>query len=997
MRRPFLWSAGLFVAVAAVIGPSRLAAQSLSAGTLVVVVTDSSGAPVADVSVLATNRATGIGREGVTDVRGEVLLRLLPAGDYVVRAERLGYRPQVMTGPVVRPGRRLDLAMTIVAIARPAMQADSVQLSSLTALDTEAGQAVGLGDLDLRALPDHDRNSEDALRATALAFPDMSAQGLPSIANALMVDGLSFTGARHAVAAVPAFETLAFPRSEVLRAELVTNALDVEWSGAAGPSFLLHTRGGTGRFQVRAFGDYSGAALTSSKYYATDAVPSASLRAGVLVSGPVVADSAAFLIGAEVRRLETPRPPTWENRALDSLIIPVARDSFGTDLAPYAQPGIRTTEAAAVFGGFDWQVTDQHALSLRARLADLGADDPDLGAGFAPTLGGRLEGRDMAASAIATSIFGRGYAQELRLGVDLSRREWLPGPLPTTTFADGSIAFGTDGVMPGEFRRFNMHGSATGYTAMGRHRLKTGLAIDFASYDQTFAYGRPGTFAFGGAPEFATLTGAFTQTVGQFPATQFSQFQVSVYAQDVWIASPGLEVLLGMRYEHEQLPEDEISRNQAWLDSTGIDNTIFQNVSRRWLPRLGVTWDVRNRHRWVVRLNGGQFRDRFDPGLFGEFLIQDGGEATRRAVGALGSWPTVPDSTVAPPNRSQLTLLPPRFAVPRTRRGSFGVSHAVSRQTSAHFSVTYRHTDFLARRHDLNLLPSPSGFDQYGRPLYGTLVQQGSLLSAVPGSNRRFQGFDLVSAMDVDGSSDYVDISIGFDKRAGNLQFATGYTYSRTRDNWLTGRAAGGSPAAQLTPFPDSLAGQDWARGVSDFDVPHRATVAAEWKFPGSLDFRIGALYRYDSGLPFTPGFARGVDANGDGSGENDPAYVDDAIPGIDSLLTAWECLQTQVGQFAERNSCREPAQHALDVRVTLGLSLGRIPVALVIDAINLIEPDAGLRDRALYLVDRTGTVTTNPVTAVTTVPLVANPAFGSVVARTSPGRTLRAGLRITY
>src|SRR5690606_30255587 len=78
---------------------------------------------------------------------------------------------------------------------------------------------------------------------------------------------------------------------------------------------------------------------------------------------------------------------------------------------------------------------------------------------------------------------------------------------------------------------------------------------------------------------------------------------------------------------------------------------------------------------------------------------------------------------------------------------------------------------------------------------------------------------------------------------------------------------------------------RDWADGRSDFDVPHRLAVGAELRLPILAGVSIAGVYRYQSGYPFTPGFRDGVDMNGDGSGRNDPAFVDNAIPGTDELV----------------------------------------------------------------------------------------------------------------
>ncbi len=220
------------------------------------------------------------------------------------------------------------------------------------------------------------------------------------------------------------------------------------------------------------------------------------------------------------------------------------------------------------------------------------------------------------------------------------------------------------------------------------------------------------------------------------------------------------------------------------------------------------------------------------------------------------------------------------------------------------------------------------------------------------------------------------------------------YTYAKVRDDWLS--ASNGGPERQLSPFADGLNGMDWADGVSDFDVPHRAVVGVQLRFPQTLaGTRVAALYRFRSGTPFTPGFRDGVDVNGDGSGFNDPAFVDAEIAGIDELLQKWDCLADQQGEFAERNSCRGPDAHLLDVRFALGLvELQRRPVEIVLDGLNLLDTDTGVRDGALFLIDRETDLVTNPDGSIS-LPLVANPNFGEALIRRSSGRVFRVGIRV--
>jgi hypothetical protein len=140
------------------------------------------------------------------------------------------------------------------------------------------------------------------------------------------------------------------------------------------------------------------------------------------------------------------------------------------------------------------------------------------------------------------------------------------------------------------------------------------------------------------------------------------------------------------------------------------------------------------------------------------------------------------------------------------------------------------------------------------------------------------------------------------------------------------------------------------------------------------------------------------VDANGDGSSRNDPAFIDDQVTGMAGLLSNWSCLNTQAGSFAERNSCRGPHLQTLDVRLSISpVSLGRHPIELVVDGLNLLDADIADLDRAVYLVDREGSLAVDATTGEVTVPLVTNGNFGEPIVRRGVGRALRIGLRVNY
>ncbi|MGE3526994.1 MAG: hypothetical protein AB7I33_13815, partial [Gemmatimonadales bacterium] len=469
-----------------------------------------------------------------------------------------------------------------------------------------------------------------------------------------------------------------------------------------------------------------------------------------------------------------------------------------------------------------------------------------------------------------------------------------------------------------------------------------------------------------------------------------------LFLQDVWTPDPAFQVMAGVRYELQKLPDNEIGLDTAWVNASGIRYSTAPKDNNNFSARLGFVWDLQGRRTWVLRGGGGLYYDVADLALFSEAALYDGGVTVRRGLGTFSGWPALPDSAGAPVSGKRLALLNLDYRTPRTTKWDISLGHVLRGGVSLEVSGAYHHSDFLPRREDLNRLPAAAGMTVDARPVYGMLVQQGGLVTVQPGSNRRFGEFDLVSGISPTGFSDYYGVSITLARPAvTGLSLAASYTYSRTDDNWLT--APSGDPADLLSPFPERTGGSDWTDGRSDFDIPHRVSANAAYHFQGRLGLVLGARYRYRSGYPFTPGFRRGVDVNGDGSGGNDPAFLNAAIPGMAQLLSDNGCLADQVGTFADRNSCRDDGQHALDLHLDFGVpagGMGRIRV--MVDAFNVVATTTGIVDHAALLVDPAQSLTVDGAGNVA-IPFVANPHFGQLLVRRTAPRVVRLGLKVDY
>lgn len=972
--------------------------QSLTSGAVAGTVRDSLGGPLADVLVSLIQRGTGINRLFTTVKNGAYSFTMVAPGPYDILVEHLGYLPRRINGVVLTPGRTLRVDVAILAVEGRVRTVDSTQFRGGVLASGSAGAGQWFGDLALRALPSPDRQIGTVARYATNADQSLQVEGLSSSLSQLTVDGVPFVPARSPVLSSRAYDWVAFPVGFFDRAQLLTAAPDLEWIGSGGGFLSGYTRGGSHTVQLTGYGDYTGSALSSSQYFNTGSQSYTVARAGLLLTGPIIKDTASYAVGLEYRHLQLPRPPAWVSDSLTAPFVAVARDSFGVDLRPYQSSYLSTSNELVAFGRVDWALTGTTILDVRGTYASTDATNPDLGVWQPVGLGSTLTGTDISAAATVTSIFSRVVSQEFRVSANATLRDYGASTEPLTTVVDGGWSFGSTTALPGRFRRNDYRVSEALFLALGHHTFKFGGLLAASAHEQTYASDQVGTYVYAGVNDFAAGQGVYSQTVGRLPFAQFGTSRLSGYLQDGWNAALGFDVMYGFRVDYENWPESDVHRNDSLRIATGLDNSNVTKGRVTYSPRFGFRWDVNQQHEWLLQGTAGVYAGEVDPGAWAEVIVQDGGQNARRGAGDVGVWPVAPDSTRAPVRGPVITVFGPDLQSPSSRRATLGISRGIGPFGAVSVSGTYRFTDYLLRRHDLNRVLGTNGTDQYGRPLYGTLAQQGSDVYVVPGSNVRLGQFDRIWSLDPDGFSKYLGVTVGIERQAATgLGFLLSYTYSQTTDNVMDGRGAG--PNAQLWPFPDSLAGQDWSKGRSDYDIPHRFVAAVSYALPTrGIQPRLSAVFQYRSGYPYTPGFRNGVDVNGDGSGSNDPAFVDDKVPGAAAVINANSCLGTQVGQFAERNSCRDPAVKTLDLRLLVGLPhAGGLGFSIVLDAFNVLESNTGVYDHALYLIDKSKSLSYNPATGVTTIPLIANPNFGNVLMQESGGRWGRIGLQVAF
>lgn len=994
-----------------------MAAQSLTSGTLRgdIILADGTPAGVAAIT-LEDDAGRGL-RQLRSDARGQFSLPLLPPGRYSLLVEKTGFQPLRQRGVTVLPDLVTVLKVRISRRPPPITQVEEVAAADqrFTSGTPRIGEVSGRPGLDWFA-PRNDVTTDGRNSAFGLSPRDMrwgfanSLNGLPQERSKLLVDGLPGSWIRH-----PALETEpggapVLPRFLFPHSQVVPHATDGEWPGGNGGTVGVVSLAPSIRFRFEPFAFWSGAIGTSGAQNPGDSSLT-SVNVGATVSGSLVPDKAGFVVGFGYEELETPTARPWEvdtavlggtSAGLASTLEQVGRDSLGVGLASQVRPVVRSYRGGS--GGFrvDWRLSSTMNLVSRGDFARFREWNPELGIDLSNGSNTRVDSRDFSGGSTLEYASGKA-ANELRIGLRKTRRDWRGSGLPATLFAAEGAGLGGLPALPGEFERTAIDISENFQYALGangQHTVKVGGQYSNGPWTQRYLFGQDGSFIFGDVDGFANRRGAFSVAEVANDRVRFNLVEAALFGQIAWQLRPGLTALAGLRWDRQILGSRRtatIQFNPALFNLLGVRNNLVPNDNNNVAPRLGLTWEHGGKAPWSASLAASRHFGQMNPARFAEAVLHDGPVTVRRAVGALGSWSTLPDTTVTTELGPRLTLFSPSrdYRNPRTTKLDGEITRVFSGLGTLRVSAGYHHTDFLLRRTDLNLLAGPVGQTQEGRPVFGTLAQEGGVLAAVPGSNRRLGSFEMVSALASTGFQDHYQAGFTFSREAiQGLSLSGGYFWSRTRDNWL--QSWTGDPADELSPFPTDPIGNEWAEGRSDYDVPHRATLVASWATGTRVPVTVGARYRFRSGLPFTPGFRPGVDANADGSGRNDPAFIDPGLPGMAALLAQNQCLKSQSGQFADRNSCREGGSHALDLSLTVGLPVrslgGRLE--LLVDLFNLAATTTGVVDRAVLLVDPAGTLTTDALGNVT-LPLLANPHFGKLLSRRTEPRMLRLGLRV--
>jgi hypothetical protein len=647
----------------------------------------------------------------------------------------------------------------------------------------------------------------------------------------------------------------------------------------------------------------------------------------------------------------------------------------------------RVGNAVSVLGRVDFLPVEQQTISLRALYNGYRQDNSRVGFLSLRQNGGRAHNDSWGLIGTLTSRFGGGYINDLRLSYnDDSRNQDPYAILPEgrvrvgSLLADGTVgfttlAFGGNRSMPQTTDERDFEASdELSLLVRETHRLKLGAFFNHASFTQSNTIGRNGLFTFNSLADLAAHDPAsFTRSLSdQGPAG--AGISSALYLGDTWRPVQQVQVTYGLRAEASRFTNEPAENADvlALFGRSTRDVPSEVHVS----PRAGFSWRMSEQGAPLRLLRGGvgEFRGRAPFSLYAAALNQTGVADGEQQVACVGGGTPFPDYTAyaadpaAIPEQCtdgaasvfsrlpNVTTFSPDFANPRSWRASLGFQTQIFRFMGASIDASYALGQKLYGVRDLNLHPAAFTLAGEGdRPVYAPAS------AIVPETGE----IDF-NASRLHPEYGYVfDVNSGLRSRTGQLTlglngvlplrifYQASYTFSRSRDQ---------SSFSCCTPQQGFLQTQaafdpnrpEWA--TSDFERRH--SVNAIVGMPATSWLDVSLVARASSGAPFTP--VVGGDVNGDGGSRNDRAFVFDptaagdaeVAAGMQRLLAAAparvrDCLLSQTGRVAARNSCRSPWSTNVDLRgaihPTTRALQNRLQVS--VDALNL---GAGL-DRLLH------------------------------------------------
>ncbi len=831
-------------------------------------VTDAQGGALPGVVIHLRHQESGIFRQVSTSGDGSYFLTGVVPGPYEMTAELSGFKKMARRDLRLEVGKTatIDLRLEVGGLT------EEVSVSAESPIVDITSKEVGgnITERELTDLPSINRNYIGFIGLLPGVIPNISTEsfgsdsvsvnGQDSRNNNYLLDGANNN---DDVIGQRAGTQARTPLEAIQEFQVLVNQYDAEFGRSTGAVINAITKSGTNAFHGSAFSFIQDASLTQKNYFTKkNNLPKPDTKFqqyGFTVGGPVIKNKAHFFVSVE-RVIED---------LAQSITIP-ARPDLNAD-------PVRETRVWNTLVRFDHQINAYHTWNVRW----LREDSPQLnqiipvvnpaGLGITGTFpvtesASREEADlDQTVAFSLNSTFSNTRHNTLRVAFtqeDVSfanpgfngngqHQDELSPTLLHRTFVDQQSAVAQARV--NDAWQFDDTFSWFIPGAKGDHNVRFGVQYQYSTQESTSQDNWNGIFVMGSdrpfdPNDFRTYPERLQIRVPGALEFSMKGHYFGLFAQDTWRLNDRLTLSLGLRYDLERIPIEELNNPEfPNPDDYPVDTN---NLA----PRVGFAWDFAGDGRTVVRGGYGRFYDKthmelitaiVTAGAFSDsFLVNfprnaaDPGpsQGQRPTNPYLANGPTVnrellnqefpPGSTVR--NTGNAFIDSPDRVIPYTDQFTIGFERALFPTLS--LGVDYVHARGRSQFMSFETNPGLRTSTSRTAPVVRRDPTRASVLQRLN-----------------PGDIDYDALQVGLEKRwSKNYRYRVSYTLADSRGN----TSGNGIPVSNFQLLDDL--NLDDNQGPTDVDRRHNFVLSGSAIVPKTGGLIVGTVFRYQSGTAFT-------------------------------------------------------------------------------------------------------------------------------------------------
>jgi hypothetical protein len=941
-------------------------------------------------SILATHTPSGTRYTASTDYTGNFRIsNMRVGGPYKIVITFIGFKTFEDSEVYLQLGDSKDFKVVLQEESNE-LQEVVVRTSRDNTFNSQrTGAQTVINSDKIKALPSLSRNIADFARLTPqaqLRGDDMlSIGGQNNRFNAIYIDGavsndvfgLAANGTNGGQTGVSPISIDAIEQFQVSVAPY-----DVKLSGFAGGAISAITKSGTNNFEGSAYffnRDESLAAKTPPSLAGTNGrqklADFSALTYGVRAGGAIVKDKLFYFINYEKQDNETPQPFDFANYTGASTLTQINAlttklvDDYGYNPGSYNN-NVRTLVSDKIIGKLDWNINDNHKLSLKHSYVKAENFSPSRSSATAISFinGSQLFNSTTNSTSLElNSRFGNKFSNNLVVAYTsvIDDRDASGSPFPSVQIVDGpgSIFFGAEGFSTANLLDQKVLTISDNFEInLGRNKITIGTHNEFSESLNVFFGNNYGSYRFATLDDFLTnkrpnryqlnyslIGGSGDESLG---AAEFGTKQFGFYIQNDMKLTDNFKVTYGIRmdmpvWEDGLVNDDFNNRTVGLLQAAGKNlqgARVGQGISNyaHFAPRFGFNYDVNGKKSTQMRGGFGVFTSRLP-------LVWPGGTYNNNGLSQGAISINNSTSTPAPffnPNTSvegQIAPLPasyPRpgsggrggnidlfaknFKLPQVFKASFAVDQKLPLGFVLTSEVTYNDNISAIKYENLNIKAASSaltGADTRPRYNGNTRVDNSYLGIYLASNTDEGKAYNLAFTLSKNFRSDFIDGNISGTYSYGKSTVLVDATSSQNSSQWNFTETVNGANYPTLSR--------------SDFDSGRRiisnGNVTLKWnKFTKS---RIGVFYEGAQGTPISYVYNDNGRLLQDTFQASALIYVPAAKSEINLVnttggLTAdqqWDALSAFIesneylrgrkGTYAERNGDRLKTSHVIDLK----------------------------------------------------------------------------------